>query len=145
MEWQQCVSSRQFQEAIRQIGEALKIDREGGYGYFAELLNRGRLRTFDLMCRLGADAILERGYRPGAIAYLQEKVGFCAYLASCPLLNVLLKLGYLYLDEGRLDSAKICFANVVSAEPVDRLDKEGTEQAIRADARERLSAISSRR
>jgi tetratricopeptide (TPR) repeat protein len=145
MEWQQCVSSRQFEEAIRQIGEALKIDREGGYGYFAELLNRGRLRTFDLMCMLDADAILERGDRPGAIAYLQHKVGLCSYLASCPLLNVLLKLGGLYLDEGRLESAQIMFTNVVAAEPVDRVDEEGTEQAIRAEARERLRAIPSRR
>lgn len=145
MEWQQCVSSPQFQEAISEIGEALKIDREGGYGYFAEPLNRARLRTFDLMCMLGADGILERGDRPGAIAYLQQKVGLCFYLPSCPLLNVLLKLGGLYLDEGQLEGAQIMFTNVVAAEPVDRVDEEGTEQAIRAEARERLRAIPSRR
>jgi tetratricopeptide (TPR) repeat protein len=145
MEWQQCVSSRQFEEAIRQIGEALKIDREGGYGYFAEPLNRARLHTFDLMSMLGADAILERGDRPGAIVYLQQKVGLCSYLASCPLLNVLLKLGGLYLDEGRMESAQIMFTNVVAAEPVDRVDEQGAEQAIRAEAKERLRAIPSRR
>ena len=145
MEWQQCVASRQFEEAIRQVGEALKIDREGGYGYFAEPLNRARLRTFDLMCMLGSDAILERSDRAGAIAYLRQKIGLCSYLASCPLLNVLLKLGGLYLDEGQLESAKIIFTNVVAAEPVDRVDEEGTEQAIRAEARERLRAIPSRR
>lgn len=145
MEWQQCVASRQFEEAIRHIGEALKIDREGGYGYFAEPLNRARLRTFDLMCMLGADAILERSDRPGAIAYLQQKVGLCSYLASCPLLHILLKLGGLYLDDCRLESAQIMFTNVVAAEPVDRVDEEGTEQAIRAEARERLRAMPSRR
>lgn len=143
MEWRQCVASRQFEEAVRQIGEALRIDREEGYGYFSELLNRGRLRTFDLMCVLGADSILDRGDRPEAIAYLQQKVGLCAYLTSCPLLNVLLKLGGLHLDEGRLESAKTSFSNIVVAEPVDRVDEEGIERAIRAEARERLCAMSS--
>ncbi len=145
MEWQQCVRSPRFKNAVNQTLEAMKLDRDGGYGYFAEPLNRACLRTFDLLCVLGADDILELGDRPGAIAYLQQKVGCCAYLASCPLLNALLKLGGLYLDEGRLESAQIMFRNVVVAEPVDRIDKEGTEQAIRVEARERLRAIPSRR
>lgn len=82
---------------------------------------------------LGADAILERGDGPGAIAYLQQRVGLCYYLASCPLLNVLLKLGGLYLDESQMKSAQIMFTNVVAADPVDRVDEQGAEQAIRAE------------
>lgn len=145
MEWQECVRSPRFENAVSQTLAALKIDHNGDYGYFAEPLNRACLRTFDLLCVLGADNILERGDRPGAIAYLQQKVGCCAYLDSCPLLNVLLKLGDLYLDEGRVESAQIMFRNIVAAEPVDRVDEKGTEEAIRDEAGERLRAISSRR
>lgn len=145
MEWQECVRSPRFENAVSQTLAALKIDHNGAYGYFDEPLNRACLRTFDLLCVLGADNILERGDRPGAIAYLQQKVGCCAYLDACPLLNVLLKLGDLYVDEGRLESAQIMFRNIVAAEPVDRVDEKGMEQAIRDEAGERLRAISSRR
>jgi hypothetical protein len=142
MEWEQCLASRQFQEAIRQTEEALKIDREDGYGYFAEPLNRARLRTFDMMATLAADGYLERGDRASALSYLQHKVGLCAYLPSCPLLNVMLKLGGLYADERRTESARICYQNIVNADPVDRIDEKGTEQGIRAEARDRLRRIS---
>jgi hypothetical protein len=140
--WQQCVDSQQFGHAMSQIGQALKMDCAEGYGYFADPLNRGRLKTFDLMCLLGADAILERGDRRGAITYLHEKVELCSYLASCPLLNVLLKVGTLYLEERRVDRARICFTSIVTAEPVDRVDEHGSERGIRDEARERIRTIS---
>src|ERR1700722_16225622 len=124
MGWQQCVNSDRFQAAVGNVAAALKIDREDGYTYFAEMLNRARLRNFDLMTTLAADSFIQNNDRRAAISYLRHKVGLCEYLPSCPLLHGLLKLATLYLDQRQIENAKICLRNIVDAEPVDRVDSK---------------------
>lgn len=138
---QQCVASSRFADAVSQTVEALRLDREGRYGYFAEPLNRACLKDFDLLCCLGADAIFERGDRSGAIAYLEKKMDACAYLTSCPLLNAMRKLAALHVLDGTKWRAIMYFRRIVDAEPVDRLDEQGAEKAIRDDARDGLSRL----
>jgi tetratricopeptide (TPR) repeat protein len=139
--WKEKVHSARFGQAIDQMEKALQMDREGGYGYFAELIHRARLGRLDLAYDLAASTIAEDRGRPAAIMYLQQKVGLCSHLPSCPLLHVLLKLAELYALDDQKESAKICLRQLLASDVVDRGDEKGDERALRQEAGRRLGSM----
>ncbi len=138
---EQLLGSPLFNSAVEEGEKAVRIDREARYGYFSQPLHRALLRRLDSMYILIADSIAEKQSGAAAIKFLQPKIGLSAYLSSTPFLQTLLKLGEFYLAENQKGSAKICFTNLVSAEPVDRSDKEGKELALRQQASEYLRSL----
>ncbi|HKV93124.1 MAG TPA: hypothetical protein VJW20_11315 [Candidatus Angelobacter sp.] len=127
-----------FAKAISEMEKALVMDREGGYQYFFEVLNRARLRRLDLLYTLAANSILEHQSRKAAIAFLQRKTGLCVYLPTCPLLNVLFNLAAFCSAEGQTESAKICLKNLLASETVDPVDENGQEAKTRQRALDHL-------
>jgi tetratricopeptide (TPR) repeat protein len=137
--FEEYIASPHIAPAMEHFEKALLTDREGGYGYFSEPLNRCRLRALDTMYNLVADDITEGQGEAATIRYLQQKIGLSAYLPSCPLLHALLKLASLYMLQGQRESARVCLRNLLAAAPVD---ESGEEQDVREKAREGLRCIS---
>jgi Double zinc ribbon len=138
---EQLLSSPLFNSAVEEGEKAVQIDRDARYGYFSQPLHRAQLRRLDSMYILIADSIAEKQSGAAAIKFLQPKIGLSAYLPSTPFLQTLMKLGEFYLAENQKGSAKVCFANLVSAEPVDRSDEKGKELALRQQASEYLRSL----
>jgi len=132
-------ASSHVAQAIEQMEKALLMDREGGYAYFSEQVNRPRLADLDTMYYLVGTDIYESRGEAVAIRYLKQKVGLTDYLPSCPLLRVLLKLGALYMLQEQAESARECLRNLLAAAPVDVADESGEEREVRDQARVRLA------
>lgn len=112
---------------------ALRIDRERGHGIFTEPIQRARLQRFDLICSLAGSIRAREAPRAG-IAYLEERLACCDYLATSPLLGALLELGSLYKSIGEEQLAKESWQRLLESEPVDLVDEDGSEAAIRRQA-----------
>lgn len=140
---EQLVASPDFLEALNQAEKAIRIDRQGQYGYFSDPLNRARLRPFDESYNLTGLVLKDTRGIDGAITYLQQKVGLLAFLPTNPLLLATFTLGNLLVEKGQKESAARCYKNIVTSEPVLRGDETRNEQAIRREAAEKLNRLSS--
>jgi hypothetical protein len=138
MSAEQLVKSSNFLEALNQAEKAILIDRQGQYQYFADPLNRARLRPIDEFYDLAGAVLKDTEGIDSAIEYLQQKIGLLSYLASTPLLLSTLLLGDLFVEKGQKESAAVCYRNIVNSEPVLRGDETRNEPAIREEADEKL-------
>jgi hypothetical protein len=133
--------------AISDIETALTMDRDGGFGFFADPRNRYQLRRLDLMYfAKGGMLSIEMGQGDSisdsaAIEYWEEKLSFCEYLPSNPLLSTLTEAGFSYSRLGKIDSAIKCFESVITAAPVNPFDHEGFEAGLREKARASLTYL----
>ena len=138
------VASPPFLEALNQAEKAFLIDRQGQYQYFADPLNRARLRPVDEFYNITGVVLKKSKGIDGAITYLQQKIGLLSFLPTTPLLWTTLTLGDLYLEKGQKESAAVCYRNILSSDPVLRGDERRNEQAIRREAEEKLDQIESK-
>lgn len=135
------VGTARFARALSEQEKALRIDRQGAYGYFERPLGRGLLQDFDSLCVLRSRSIAsEQG--PGlSIAFLEQQLRLCDYLSTSPLLKVLLELGNLYADRGEKVKSAACFEQIGHSAPVDRSDEDGQESETRAMAARNLRIV----
>ncbi len=138
----ECVRSPNCIEGLAQMEKAIAIDRQGAYGYFADPVNRSRLRQLDSIYTSVVFAMPQGQDDSEKINYLEAKLGLFTYLASCPLLRVLRKLAEMYSLAGQKEKARICFRTIDESEPVDRIDEDGKEKALREEAHRALELVS---
>jgi hypothetical protein len=118
----------EFAQAIEECEKAVEIDRRGGYGYFAQPLNRARLFRVNFLYQLRARLIeKERGNRE-AIEFVEKKLELFQYLPSTPLVFLLGYLAQRYRDNGQLEKSRACLQCIIAAEPVIRSDGNEREQ-----------------
>lgn len=139
---EQMVRLPEFTRALSEEEKAVRMDRDGAYGYFLRPLNRARLGSLDLLYALQSRRLAGELGQQAAIAFLEEKLGLCDYLSTSPFLQVLLDLGNLYAESGAKDKAVACFERIIRAEPVNIGDEGGLEAETRAMAAGNLSILS---
>jgi len=137
----QMARTAEFARAWSEQEKAVRMDRDGAYGYFAQPTGRALLGSFDLACALRGNMIAEEQGQQAAIAFLEERVQLCDHLSTSPLLTTLLNLGALYYESGATDRAATCYERVVQAEPVDRIDEKGLEAETRTMAASNLRIL----
>ena len=135
-------SRAEFSQAIAEAEKALEIDRKGGYGYFAEPLNRASLYKLNFLYQIAARTIeRERGNRD-AISYVENKLQIFRYLPSTPMIFLLKHLAYLYAEDGQSAEAHRCLREILNADPVLKVDDKGEEQKLRSEASQALASLS---
>jgi hypothetical protein len=96
------------------------------------------LQRFDLLCSL-AGSVRARSTPHAGIEYLEKCLACCNYLPTSPLLDSLLELGRFYELIGEEQEAKKAWQRLLESGPVDPVDEDGREAAIRRQARHKLS------
>lgn len=135
------------QEAVASMEAASALDRQGGFGFFAEPANRYWLRNLDMLYVMhGTLVSIERGSGgitsdAAAVEYWEKKFELWKYLPSCPFLFTLKEAGYSYSRLGRKEEASKCFRSLLTAAPVDPFDQNGSEAGLREEAKAALEYL----
>jgi hypothetical protein len=131
---EQMVRTPEFAKAMGEQETAVRMDRDGAYGYFKDPLGRGLLQSLDNLFALASRRVASEQGPQAAAAFLEDKMRLGDGLTTSPFLGSLLELGNLYAEGGAKDRAALCFQRVVHAEPVDRSDESGMEAEVRSMA-----------
>src|SRR5579864_9168032 len=84
----QMARTAEFARALSEQEKAVRMDRDGAYGYFAQPIGRALLKCFDLTCALRGSMIEDEQGKQAAIAFLEEKIRLCDHLSTSPLLTM---------------------------------------------------------
>ncbi len=128
-------------DAIAYTEAASALDREGGFGFFAQPGKRYWLRNLDMMYFAQGGLIsIERGTGGmisdvAEIEYFEKKLALWSYLPSSPLLFTLKEAGYSYGRLGKNERSIECFRSILTAAPVDPFDNKGVEAELRDTAK----------
>jgi len=139
---EQIVAMPEFAKSIAEAEQALKIDAQGDYGYFAQPLNRSRLDRLNYIYQMEARTIKDRDGTQAAIDYVENKLRFFSYLPSTPMYSLLNELAGWYIEAGEPDNAKKQFQAIVDSAPVTIGEQDSREQQVRDYAASKLAELS---
>lgn len=136
------VAMPEFAKSIDEAEQALKIDAQGNFGYFAEPLNRARLDRLNYIYQMEARTIKDRNGTQAAINYVENKLRLFSYLPSTPMYSLLNELAGWYIEVGQPENAKKQFRTIVDAAPVNIGENDGREQQVRDYSASKLAELS---
>ncbi len=134
-------ATAEFSQALAEAEKALEIDRRGGYGYFADPLNRARLFYLNFLYQLAARTVEKERGNGAAIEFIENKLQLFRYLPSTPMIFLLKHLAARYVEAGQPEQAQKCLRTILDAESVLKGDDEGKEQELRAYANRTIAAL----